>query len=43
MDRLAQLATGPHRPLRARLAERVFAIAQWLEGSQPRSSVGIEA
>jgi hypothetical protein len=43
MERLAHLATSPRRPLRARLAERVFAVAEWLEGTQPRSTVGSEA
>jgi len=43
MDRLAQLATGPARPLRARVAERLYAVAEWVEGNQHRPAVGAEA
>ena len=43
MDRLAQLATGPARPLRARLAERLYAVAEWVEGNQHQPAMGAEA
>jgi hypothetical protein len=43
MERLAQLATGPARPLRARLAERLYAVAEWVEGTQHQPAMGAEA
>jgi hypothetical protein len=36
-ERLAYLATGPHRPLRAAIAEWLVAAAEWIEG-RPRES-----
>jgi hypothetical protein len=42
-DRLADLAIGPGRPLRARLAERVYAVAEWVEGSRSRSAMGLHS
>jgi hypothetical protein len=36
-ERLAALATGPGRSLRGRLADRLVAIAAWLEGSPHRT------
>jgi hypothetical protein len=43
MERLANLVIGPRRPVRARLAERLYAIAQWVEGSQHRPAIRLEA
>jgi hypothetical protein len=37
-DRLVDLAMGPGRPIRIRIAERLHAVAEWIEGS-PRGSV----
>ena len=36
--RLVELATGPGRPLRGRIAEVLVTIAEWIEGS-PRPTV----
>jgi hypothetical protein len=41
-QRLVALATGPGRPIRGRIADSLFAIAEWLDGSQrqPVTSAG---
>ena len=36
--RLADLATGPSRPLRGQIADWLVAIAEWIEGT-PRQTV----
>jgi hypothetical protein len=38
MERLARLAVGPRRPLRAAIADWLFATAEWVEGT-PRGSI----
>jgi hypothetical protein len=42
-DRLVAQATGPGRPLRARLADWLHAAAKRIEGDPRRSIVGAEA
>jgi len=42
-DRLVDLARGPARPFRFRLAEWLHAAAERIEGSPRRSVVGAEA
>jgi len=42
-DRLVDLALGPGRPFRVRLAEWLHAAAERIEGSPRRSVVGAEA
>jgi hypothetical protein len=37
-DRLADLAIGPGRPWRERIADRLIAIAEWVDG-RPRGSI----
>ena len=37
-ERLANLATGPGRPLRGRIADVLVALAEWLDGT-PRRTV----
>jgi hypothetical protein len=34
-DRLADLATGPGRPLRGRIADLLVAIAEWIDDRPP--------
>jgi hypothetical protein len=38
-DRLVDLATGPGRPIRYKIADWLYSIAERLEGSQPGSVV----
>ncbi len=42
-DRLVQLARGPGRPFRLRVAERLHAVAERIEGAPRGSIVGAEA
>ena len=42
-DRLVQLALGPGRPLRRRLAEQLRAAAERIEGAPRGTVVGAEA
>jgi hypothetical protein len=42
-DRLVDLALGPGRPFRLRIAEWLHAAAERIEGSPRRSVVGAEA
>ena len=42
-NRLVDLALGPGRPFRVRLAEWLHAVAERIEGSSRRSVLGAEA
>jgi hypothetical protein len=42
-DRLADLAAGPGRPIRARIADCLVAVAEWIEGRPQGSIVRAEA
>jgi hypothetical protein len=42
-DHLVDLATGPHRPVRAQVADWLFRIAEWVDGRQGRAIVRARA